>query len=78
FHGSGSGAKRFLKMEYYSRLIEWQELQEARKSAQHANTHSWIAILLSVLAIGISVWFGWQQLERPIELGKKTIALIKG
>lgn len=50
----GSAKKCVLKMEYYSRLLEYRELQEARKNAREAKFLSLIAITISLITLIIT------------------------
>ena len=70
---SGMDSNGVLKMEYYSRLIEWRELQEARKASQQANRTSWIAIILSIIAIFITCMFALKQISTPVKLRPDTV-----
>ena len=68
-----SDKKDILKNEYYFRLIEYRELQEARKASSQANRNSWIAIILSIIAIGITSYLAWTQMNNPVKLHSDTI-----
>lgn len=54
---SGSSPRKYnLKSEYYFRLIEFRELQEAREASKKANKNAIAAIIISTLAIMVSVF----------------------
>jgi hypothetical protein len=68
--------ERILKTEYYFRLIEYQELQEARKASKSANRNSFIAITVSILAIIISIYMAYSQINSPVSIDQKQIEAI--
>lgn len=67
-----------LKSEYYFRLIEYHELQEARKAARDANRNAIFAISLSIFTLLLSAFFTYTQLKTPVSINKDDMqALIE-
>jgi len=58
----------FIKMEAYFRLLEYEELKDARKSSKKAQTFSTIAIAISIVALGLSIYFSIKQINSPVTL----------
>lgn len=57
-----------LKAEYYFRLIEYKELQEARRTAKKANITAWVAIIFSLITFLSASFFTYMQLNTPIKI----------
>lgn len=63
-----------LKTEYYFRLLEFRELQESRASSQAANRNSFIAMVISLIAIIFSCIAAYIQVNTPVGIqGAVTI-----
>lgn len=60
-----------LKNEYYFRLVEFRELELARRSAVEANRHSKLAIAISVVAIIVGAAATFTQLASPISIDEE-------
>jgi len=60
--------KYVLKTEYYYRLIEYRELEEARIASSRANRNAKIAIGISVFALVVSAILGFLQITNTINL----------
>src|SRR5690606_33817571 len=70
---TGPHGSRILKTDYYFRLIEYRELQEARNAPREANRNSFIAIGISILAILASVAATYLQMRNPVEIDDRQI-----
>lgn len=64
---------RLLKTEYYFRLVEFRELQEARTASKTANKNSLIALTISVIAILVSVCTTTIQLNTSTKINEEQI-----
>ena len=63
-----------LSIESYFRLIEYEELKEARETSQNAMTRSSIAIGISILAMIISSLLSLYQINTPTILDALTVS----
>ena len=68
--GRKHGRNHILKTEYYFRLIEYRELQEARSASKSANRNAFMAIGLSIFAILVSAILPLTQLNTPVSISK--------
>ena len=68
--GRKHGRNHILKTEYYFRLIEYRELQEARSASKSANRNAFMAIGLSIFAILVSAILPLSQLNAPVSIRK--------
>lgn len=59
----GTDEKYYLSFEARFKLLEYEELSEARKSSKKAQRHSTIAIMCAVIAIVVSIVLGILQLN---------------
>jgi len=57
------------------RLLEYQELQEARESAATAKKHALIAICISIASLLASICFSIYQVATPVTLDQKVLAI---
>ncbi|NKI16127.1 hypothetical protein HCU74_01720 [Spongiibacter sp. KMU-166] len=71
----------FLEHEGYFNLLEYEELIEARRSATQATLFAAIAIIISTVSTGASIYFSRLQLERPTQIDEfqvhKVLATIE-
>jgi hypothetical protein len=75
-NGQG-GNKLFMDMDAYFKLLEYVELTEARKSATTATRFASIAIVISILSMGASIYFSKLQLDTPTKIDESQFELIK-
>ncbi len=73
----GSNREHFiLKSEYYFRLVEFQELAESRLASKSANRNAIGAMVISVLAIAISIFASYKQLTTEVTINPDQVAQI--
>ncbi|MBB5188313.1 hypothetical protein HNQ57_002592 [Zhongshania antarctica] len=63
----------FLEHEGYFNLLEYEELVEARRSATHATWFAAIAIVISIVSTGASIYFSRMQLENPTQIDETQV-----
>lgn len=59
------GVRRHLRTEAYFQLLEYEELNEARASSRKAHWTAIFAIIISIIAMGFSVYYSHLQLTTP-------------
>lgn len=69
--------KWVLKAEYYSRLLEYRELQETIKNAKSATRISCIAITISLIALLASIFIGYKQIVNTVTINQEQINDLK-
>ncbi len=57
--------KCFIDMEAYFQLLEYIELKEARSASKKATYFAFAAIVISIVAMGFSIYFSNKQLKSP-------------
>jgi len=65
-----------LKNEYYFRLLEYRELEEARKASTQANRNAFWAIVIAIIALICSLAIGYFQINKPILLDSEQFNLL--
>jgi len=75
--GECADMKGRLSLESYFKLIEYEELKEARETSQSAMTRSTIAISISIAAMLIGSLLSIYQINTPTKLDKLTINELK-
>ncbi len=73
FQGGKNGKNYILKTEYYFRLVEYRELQEARAAAKSANRNAFIAIGISIFTLVVSAVLTFTQLNIPTTINKSDL-----
>lgn len=62
-----------MKADAYFTLLEYEELEEARASSKQANIWAIVALSVSVIATGLSVFFSIRQINTPTEIKQLQI-----
>ena len=65
--------KMMLKVDSCFALIEHEELQEARRSSKKATCFAIIAIAVSIITTGISIYYNKKQIASPTEVKQSQI-----
>ena len=60
--------KCFIDMDAYFKLVEYTELKEARRSSKIATYFAIAAIVISIVAMVISIYFSYKQLKSPTKI----------
>lgn len=55
--GDPSNRKYYLNVEGYFKLLEYRELNDARRSSKEARTYAVVAIVLSIITLLVSIYF---------------------
>lgn len=71
------GGIRAMSMDSYFKLIEHQELVEARVSSRSARRFSFVAIFLAVVTPLASMYLSYQQSKNPITLADAQISELR-
>ncbi len=58
----------YLEMNAYFNYLEYIELKEARRSSKIATWFASIAIFISIIAMGFSIYFSNKQLKSPTKI----------
>jgi hypothetical protein len=66
----------FLENEGYFKLLEYEELSEARQSSKKATTIAIIAIVISIIASTFSIYYSNMQLNTPTKIEESQIKII--
>jgi len=76
--GMHNHSTRFLMgMEAYFNLLEYEELKEARQSSKTATYFAFTAICISIITLGVSIYFSNKQLQSPTVLDKNQFNKIQ-
>ncbi len=67
----------YLNIEGYFKLLEYRELNEARKSSREAKTYAIVAILISFAAFIASIYFSIMVLDQEIVIDNKQYGVIE-
>lgn len=62
-----------LKGEYFTRLLEYRELNEARESSRKANRNALFAIALSIVTLLLTLTISYLQLHKPTTISEKQL-----
>lgn len=74
FTATGANDGRImLKVESCFAILEYDELNEARRSAKSANCWALTALVVSIISTFISIYFNVLQLNTPTEIKQKQI-----
>ncbi|MBT6049643.1 MAG: hypothetical protein HOG49_22820 [Candidatus Scalindua sp.] len=68
----------FINMDAYFRYLEYIELKEARSSSKTATYFAIIAITISIIAMGFSIYFSYKQLISPTKIEAAQFEKIEG
>lgn len=67
-----SSNKYILKTEYYFRLLDYEELQQAKQASRESNRNALLAIIVSLFAIGLGIWTSF----RPVSINAEDIRVL--
>jgi len=66
---AGTGSRKYyLSFEDSFRLLEHQELKDARKSSLYATIFASSAIIISIISSAISIYYSNEQLNKPTSI----------
>lgn len=65
--------KYSLKLDAYFYLLEYEELQDARASSKQANWWAIIALIISILGSGASIYYSRLQIDTPSEIKQSQL-----
>jgi len=71
-HGTGH-VRHTLSGEYRSRLLEYYELQEARKASKDANRNSMFAIGIAIISLIVSIGASVINMYKPMDVNQNQI-----
>jgi len=77
FIGDNPDLKYYLNVEGYFKLLEYRELSEARKSSVEARLFALIAIVLSFVALLVSIYFSNMELNQKTTIEDEQFNVIK-
>jgi len=63
----------YLNEDAYFKLLEYEELKNAQKSALSATRFAIIAIIISIIVAGFSIYYSNKQLNSPIVIEKSQL-----
>jgi hypothetical protein len=58
----------YMEMDAYFNYLEYIELKEARRSSKRATWFATGAIVISIVAMGVSIYFSIKQLKSPTKI----------
>jgi len=67
----------YLNVEGYFKLLEYRELNEARKSSREARRYAIFAIVLSIFTLVVSIYFSYKELNNETIINSKQFEVIE-
>jgi len=72
-----SESKYYIDIDAYFKLVEYTELKEARRASKNATYFAIIAIVISIVAFGFSIYFSIKQLKSPTKIETTQFEMIE-
>ena len=72
-----NNGRRLMSMDSYFKLIEHQELVDAKNNSLSAKRFSYAAIFIAVIAPTASLYFAYEQSQKPITLSEAQVNILK-
>lgn len=75
--GDPSNRKYYLNIEGYFKLLEYRELNDARKSSKEAKIFAIAAIVISFITLLVSIYFSNEVLKQEITVDSRQFKVIE-
>jgi len=70
-------APHYINTEGYFKLLEYRELREARASSKEARIYAIVAIIISIITLGISIYFSNKTLNQDVRIDRSQFETIE-
>jgi len=75
--GDPSNRKYYLNIEGYFKLLDYRELNDARKSSKEARRYAVVAIAISIITLLVSIYFSYKVLKQEITVDSRQFKVIE-
>jgi len=75
--GDPLNRKYYLNIEGYFKLLDYKELNNARKSSKETRRHAIVAITLSIITLAISIYFSNMELKQKTTINNRQFKAIE-